>query len=120
MRDIGDLMRAVNKYAFLICVCGLKIKVPPDFKKSKLSCPRCRREIQIPFAELAAVTAAVGTAMPEKSKKEHEHTGPQTYVRKGKGWETFSCSCNRLLQISPTFLGSHIMCSDCGRKTEIG
>lgn len=119
MRDIGDLMRAVNKYAFLICVCGLKIKVPPDFKKPKISCPRCRREIETPFAELAAVTAAVGTAIAEKDKKKEERIGPQIYLRKGKGWETFSCSCGKLLQISPAFLGSQIDCGACGRKTEI-
>jgi heat shock protein HtpX len=47
-RALGDLIRAVNKYAFLICACGLKIKVPPDFKRSKISCPRCKREIEVP------------------------------------------------------------------------
>jgi heat shock protein HtpX len=48
MRDLGDLMRAVNKYAFLVCACGLKIKVPPNFKKPKISCPRCKHEIELP------------------------------------------------------------------------
>ena len=119
MREIGDLMRAVNKYAFLICVCGLKIKVPPDFKKPKVSCPRCKREVEVPLAEMAAVTAAVGTAMVEKGTGRNEQVGPQVYLRKGEGWETFSCSCGKPLQISPVFSGSHISCKSCGRKTEI-
>ena len=60
MRDLGDLMRKVNKYAFLVCACGLKLKLPPDLKKNQITCPRCSREIEVPLAELAAVTAAAG------------------------------------------------------------
>ncbi len=111
MRDLGDLMRAVNKYMFLICACGLKIKVPPDFKKPRIACPRCKREVAVPLAELAAVTTAVGTSPASLT--------PRTYFRKGKGWETFSCSCGRLLQISPGFLAPDITCNACGRKTVI-
>jgi len=121
MRDVGDLMRAVNKYAFLACVCGLKIKVPPNFRKPRIPCPRCGRQLEVPLAELAAVTAAAESAMGEKGKKEAEQTGPEvsSYIRKGKGWETFSCPCGRSLQISPSFSASHIVCNSCGRKTEI-
>lgn len=57
-RDLGDLMRTVNKYAFLMCACGLKLKVPPNYKKPHIACPRCQRELPIPLAELAAITAA--------------------------------------------------------------
>jgi len=122
IRDLGDIMRAVNKYAFLICACGLKMKVPPDYKKPKIFCPRCGRENEVPLAELAAVTAAVGAVTVEEGKKKEGPPGAparQTYVRKGKGWESFSCSCGRLLQISPAFGGSHIICSTCGGITEI-
>jgi heat shock protein HtpX len=42
-RDTGDIMMKVNNYSFIDCVCGLKIKIPPDFKKSELFCPRCGR-----------------------------------------------------------------------------
>jgi len=119
MRDIGDLMRAVNKYAFLICVCGLKIKVPPDFKKPEIYCPRCHSKIEVPFAELAAVTTVAGRAIGEKEEEKETEVKPRIYVKKGKGWESFSCSCGRLLQISPAFQGLDIVCRACGRKTEI-
>ena len=122
VRELVDLMRAVNKYAFLICACGLKIKVPPDFKKSKISCPRCGREVEVPLAELAALTAAAGAVTAGKDEKKDEQISArsqQVYMRKGKGWESFSCSCGRLLQISPAFRGSHIVCSTCGRRTVI-
>ncbi len=121
MRDVGDIMRAVNKYAFLTCACGLKIKLPPDFKKLRVSCPRCRREIEIPVAQMAAVTLAAtgGTGILPRNSEDKKKDVEQIYVRKGKGWESFSCSCGRLLQISPVFSGSHIVCKDCGRKTKI-
>ena len=35
------IMMNVNHYAFLACVCGLKMKVPPDFKQKEVKCPRC-------------------------------------------------------------------------------
>jgi heat shock protein HtpX len=43
-RDTGDIMMMVNNYSFIDCKCGLKIKIPPDFKKNELFCPRCGRK----------------------------------------------------------------------------
>jgi heat shock protein HtpX len=42
-RQVGDIMRKVNGFIFLTCVCGLKLKVPPNFKGSKVRCPRCHK-----------------------------------------------------------------------------
>ena len=83
MRDVGDLMRTVNQYAFLACVCGLKMKVPPDFKKSKINCPRCGRENQIPLAELAAVTA-ISDSLGTKNKQKPPQK--RTSKRRKKGY----------------------------------
>ena len=41
MRQIGDIMRKVNSFVFLSCVCGLTMKIPPNFKAKKVACPRC-------------------------------------------------------------------------------
>lgn len=46
-RELGDLMRTVNQFIFLQCLCGLKIKVPPDFKHPTLNCPRCNRLLTV-------------------------------------------------------------------------
>ena len=43
-RDMGDIMMKVNKYSFINCTCGLKIKIPPEFRKNSLFCPRCGKE----------------------------------------------------------------------------
>jgi heat shock protein HtpX len=47
LRQIGDIMRKVNGFRFLTCACGLKIKVPPDFKANAVECPRCRRTLPL-------------------------------------------------------------------------
>jgi len=46
-QQIGDIMRKVNKFAFLSCPCGLNMKIPPDFKANKVNCPRCGRNSYI-------------------------------------------------------------------------
>lgn len=43
-RETGDIMMKVNQYSFIDCSCGLKIKIPPDFKTKELFCPRCGRK----------------------------------------------------------------------------
>ncbi|MBN1327142.1 MAG: M48 family metallopeptidase [Candidatus Cloacimonetes bacterium] len=42
-----DMMRTLNQFNFLQCTCGLKIKIPPDFKGTNVHCPRCDRFIEI-------------------------------------------------------------------------
>lgn len=48
MRQMGDIMRMVNGFAFLTCTCGLKMKIPPNFKASNVQCPKCKKVSQIP------------------------------------------------------------------------
>jgi predicted RNA-binding Zn-ribbon protein involved in translation (DUF1610 family) len=116
-RDVGDLMRAVNEYAFLACVgCGLKIKIPPDFKRESFPCPRCRTEVSVPLAELAAAATVLETVKgAEKAAVKKE----ATYHRNSTGWESFRCSCGKLLQLSPGFSGQHVRCGNCGTKIKI-
>jgi heat shock protein HtpX len=47
VRQVGDIMRMVNGFAFLTCVCGLKLKVPPNFKAPTVKCPRCSRTLDV-------------------------------------------------------------------------
>lgn len=48
MRQVGDLMRRVNQFVFLTCICGLKLKIPPNYKADKVNCPRCKRTLDLP------------------------------------------------------------------------
>ena len=117
-RNTGDLIRAIEQYAFLACACGLKIKVPPDFKKPSIRCPRCNRAHHVPIAELAAAGAVLagGGLKPEPKQEPRQK---YTYHRTGSGWESFRCGCGSLQQLSPAFSGDHIECHKCGRTTEI-
>lgn len=42
-REVGDLMMQLNEFKFINCSCGIRLKVPPDFKDNKVSCPKCGR-----------------------------------------------------------------------------
>ncbi len=42
-REVGDLMMKLNDFQFINCTCGLKLKVPPDFKEPNITCPKCGR-----------------------------------------------------------------------------
>ncbi len=48
MRQVGDIMRRVNQFVFLTCLCGLKLKIPPNYKADKVKCPRCKRTLDLP------------------------------------------------------------------------
>ena len=45
---VGDIMRKVNGFLFLSCPCGLKLKIPPNFKSDNVKCPRCSRQLNLP------------------------------------------------------------------------
>ena len=46
-RNIGDIMQRTAGYRFVDCSCGLKLKIPPDFKADKVQCPRCGQILTI-------------------------------------------------------------------------
>jgi heat shock protein HtpX len=47
----GDIIRAVNGYSFIDCICGMKIKIPPQLKAGSVKCPRCGQILKIPNQE---------------------------------------------------------------------
>jgi heat shock protein HtpX len=48
-RQVGDLMRTVSAFAFVTCGnCNLKMKIPPEYKSSRIQCPRCKTISPIP------------------------------------------------------------------------
>jgi len=47
LRQVGDIMRRVNGFAFLGCVCGLTLKIPPNYKGASVKCPRCKRTLDL-------------------------------------------------------------------------
>jgi len=58
LRDIKDVLHKAAGYGLLTCVCGLKMKIPPNFEHKKVKCPRCKRVYDVPVEFLAATAAA--------------------------------------------------------------
>lgn len=46
--QVADIIRRVNGFLFLPCACGLTLKIPPNFSRPDVNCPRCNRNLTIP------------------------------------------------------------------------
>jgi heat shock protein HtpX len=51
IHQVGDLMRKVNGFIFLTCLCGLNLKIPPNFSHPTVNCPRCHKTLTIPQSQ---------------------------------------------------------------------
>jgi heat shock protein HtpX len=47
-RETSDVMWRLNNYNTITCECGTKLRVPPNFKQSQITCPHCGRTHQVP------------------------------------------------------------------------
>jgi heat shock protein HtpX len=125
-RDAVDILHRMGGFLFLACVCGLKIKVPPQFKGDEVHCPRCERAIPIPAPALAAAGAgAILDTVAEADRQEaagaevrREEQAP-TYRFKPGQWQSFRCPCGKTVQLSPTFSAKMASCRSCGRHFNI-
>ncbi|MDP4092428.1 MAG: M48 family metallopeptidase [Bacillota bacterium] len=117
-REVGDLIRAHSGYVFISCSCGLKFKVPGDFKETSITCPKCGLRHTLPSTAAILQAAQINSILQPNAPK--AHTGEEiSYTKKSEGWETVTCECGRLHNISPNFTGKHIFCNNCGRKINI-
>ncbi|MGB5138562.1 MAG: M48 family metalloprotease, partial [Candidatus Zixiibacteriota bacterium] len=118
-RDLSDLLRAANGFLFLTCACGLKIKVPPEYDKKLVTCPRCGTANQIPTAELTAAAAVLEGIGQQNAGGVGAVGAPAQLIfqRQSKGWESFKCSCGRTIQLSPAFDDDRIECPNCSKVT---
>ena len=114
-KGLGDLIRAVNGFVFLVCACGLKIKIPPGFKSKQFPCPGCRRSLTIP----QALPDPSGAPPESEEVEEGKSDPPQSYTRRGKGWESVACRCGNRVSLSPALLSAAVNCSGCGREISI-
>ena len=132
-REAGDLLRNLNQFLFLPCVCGLRLKLPPEYKKDSIECPKCQRMLVVPIAQIAAVKEVAehlpgmkAEGPPElpatsgkPSRRKVAAAAPLRIKRQGKGWMSFKCTCGAAKSISPGFNGNSMDCANCGRKIEI-
>ena len=97
-----DYIRAQNSFIFIECSCGLKMKIPPNFKENKITCPKCKMENYVVNFDSI------------DSPSDVDPEGKQVYIRKNTGWETIQCKkCNHLINMSPLFNSPAITCQMC-------
>lgn len=138
MRQAGDVMRDLNKFLFLPCACGLRVKLPPEFKKESVDCPRCKRKLEVPVAQLAAAAAVGGvlageggpgmlagaaaaaspSARPGRVRPipmTHAAAAPLEIVKPAGEWMSFKCACGASKNLGPNFQAPQTSCNQCGR-----
>ncbi|MBI1320684.1 MAG: M48 family metalloprotease [Candidatus Hydrogenedens sp.] len=128
-RETGDLLRSVSNFIFIPCVCGMKIKLPPEWKKETATCPRCKRVHTVPVAQLAQAAAAGEIlrrqAQPGGFTKDIDDTKPAAgktpaLIQKKRGeWMSFKCPCGTTKNLSPTFDAPQTRCASCGRNIAV-
>lgn len=104
-QQVGALLDHVLPLVVIPCVCGVRMKLPPDFRLPALKCPRCGRSHPVPRATPAAGPRPKADAL--------------RYERKGAGWESFQCACGHPIQLSPSFAARYCDCPKCRRRIEI-
>jgi len=46
-RETSDVMWRLHNYSTITCECGAKLRVPPNFRQSQITCPHCGRTHQV-------------------------------------------------------------------------
>ena len=105
-RAVTDLLDGLAGFVLVPCACGVRIKVPPQFERPTVRCPRCGRQHETPRAGGGA------------SQQADEET-PLHVRRSGTGWEALRCRCNHVIQLSPAFRGRSTRCPRCNRRIEV-
>jgi heat shock protein HtpX len=127
-RTSGDIMRAMNNFVFINCQCGMKMKVPPEFARGEIRCPRCNRQHMVTESDQQTASdiltaAAVFSKQPTPGAPEpvHQPAGEQQETRVPSTWQTFTCNgCGKPVQISPAFELSQTKCPRCGHMIRLG
>jgi heat shock protein HtpX len=128
MRETGDLLRSMNHFLFIPCACGMKMKLPPDWKKETATCPRCHRVNSVPVAQLATAAAAgellrrqagPGGFTQEEPGAPQGDAPPLAVEKKRGAWMTFKCTCGATKNLSPTFNAPRTRCASCGKDIAI-
>ena len=50
-REVIDVVDRLADYLLITCFCGVRIKLPPEYKRSTIDCPRCGHAHGMPTAE---------------------------------------------------------------------
>ena len=122
-REVADLLDQFALYTLLPCACGMRIKVPPEFQRDQVECPRCVRVNVVPKAESVSEQGASGEpaegARPVTGQAQATGDSKLEYTRRDDGWDAFRCACGRTIQLGPDFPLDYTVCGNCDRRIEL-
>ena len=104
-REAMDTVHRLNGYRFAQCGCGTRMKLPPVYKETEITCPSCGKSVAVPADGEAALPP------PDEAV--------QVRLEDNATWRAIQCPCGAKIPISPTFSGKRMRCSKCGRRIEI-
>ena len=123
-KKAGDIIRAINGFAFINCSCGMKIKTPPEIGVDTITCPRCGQIHNIPDMDkrnpesVIDYSAAMGGSS-EINRITNKLSTPQMVSRNKGNWQSITClSCGKDMQVSPAFHLGHMQCGKCGARID--
>ncbi|HOJ15069.1 MAG TPA: M48 family metalloprotease [Deltaproteobacteria bacterium] len=109
----GDIIRAMNDFVFIPCPCGMTMKIPPEFARGVVQCPRCGRDhtVKGPDKGSAAAILAGASAFTKQA------SGREQAERRVKGaWQTVTClGCGKGITLSSAFSLGTVTCTRCGQ-----
>jgi len=108
-----DLIDVMAGYTTVLCLCGLRVKTPPESSATHIGCPRCSRLLNVPRTE------AEKTAQPVSLPAAVEGAGALRYKRAASDWEAFICTCGQTIQLGAGYPLDYTICAKCDRRIEI-
>lgn len=123
-REVVDILHRLEGMVFVACACGLKTKVPREYRQDEIHCPRCGRLIPLGPAVMAAAAAeGVAQGVPESAEQRAGAEAPtveeQTVQYEPGKWQSFDCVCGQVIQLGPNFAAPLVRCRDCGRRYRV-
>jgi heat shock protein HtpX len=123
-REVADLVDRFANYLLIPCACGMRIKVPPEYRREAVECPRCSRLNALPVAAAAGAPAGADSPSPDAAPEAQLPTaasegGALRYERRSQDWDGFRCPCGQTIQLGPDFPLDYTVCANCNRRIEI-
>ncbi len=119
-RQVADLLDRFAAFTLLPCACGMRIKVPPEFNRASVICPRCERNNKVPKAEPVSSADKTKKAAAEPDLPRVRRSGEAfEYSRRNDGWDAFRCSCGQTIQLGPSFPLDYTVCVHCDQRIEL-
>ena len=122
-RQVADLLDQFALYTLLPCACGMRIKVPPEFHRDQVECPRCERVNFVPKAEATSQEQVPGVSgegdRPITGEAQPAGGSTLEYTRRDDGWDAFRCACGQTIQLGPDFPLDYTVCGKCDRRIEL-